>query len=207
MAKKDKGVQTGAPVTYRTPMPAGGVQMETFIPWTLVKRGVRRQIITPLDAPQEFQVEAAVERHERKAAQDTPLIRALGLAHYWQALLDDGKFRSLTEIAIMEGTDRGQASRISHPRPLCTLQPHQSSVAPAHYVVLLIAARFCVRAHLQKQCRAKTEVSAALEVSLQLGARSRSGCGPAPRHVGVTTARVAIDPSPLVRVRLPVSGR
>lgn len=113
MAKKDKGVQTGAPVTYRTPMPAGGVQMETFIPWTLVKRGVRRQIITPLDAPQEFQVEAAVERHERKAAQDTPLIRALGLAHYWQALLDDGKFRSLTEIAIMEGTDRGQASRIS----------------------------------------------------------------------------------------------
>ena len=113
MAKKDKGVQTGEPVTYRTPMPAGGVQMETFIPWTLVKRGVRRQVTTPLDAPQEFQVEAAVERRERKAAQDTPLIRALGLAHYWQRLLDEGRFRTITEIAAAEGLDRGQASRIA----------------------------------------------------------------------------------------------
>jgi hypothetical protein len=28
-------------VTYPIPCPAGGVQMETFIPWTLVKRGIR----------------------------------------------------------------------------------------------------------------------------------------------------------------------
>ena len=40
---------TGKPVTYPIPSPAGGVQMETFIPWTLVKRGIRREIITPLD--------------------------------------------------------------------------------------------------------------------------------------------------------------
>jgi len=38
MAKKDKGMMTGEPVTYQIPAPAGGVQMETFIPWTLVKR-------------------------------------------------------------------------------------------------------------------------------------------------------------------------
>lgn len=31
-AKKDKGELTGDPVTYQTPSPAGGVQMETFIP-------------------------------------------------------------------------------------------------------------------------------------------------------------------------------
>ena len=79
MAKMDKGVLTGKPVTYPIPSPAGGVQMETFIPWTLVKRGVRREIITPLDAPQAFTVEAAAERAKRKAAQNTPLIRALGL--------------------------------------------------------------------------------------------------------------------------------
>lgn len=113
MAKKDKGVLTGKPVTYRTPMPAGGVQMETFIPWTLVKREVRRQVITPLDATQQFQAEAAVERRERKAAQDTPLIRALGLAHYWQRLLDEAKYASITEIAAVEGLDLGQASRIA----------------------------------------------------------------------------------------------
>jgi hypothetical protein len=104
---------TGDPVTYQIPSPAGGVQMETFIPWTLVKRGVRREVITPLDAPEAFREEAIQGRQDRKAAQDSSLIRALGLAHYWQRLLDDGTFRSITEIAAVEGLDLGQASRIA----------------------------------------------------------------------------------------------
>ena len=111
MARNDKGMVTGEPVTYQIPAPAGGVQMETFIPWTLVKRGVRRQVITPIDAPEHFQKEAAVERSARKHVKDSPLIRALGLAHYWQRLLDEGKYRSLTDIAVMEGVDLSQASR------------------------------------------------------------------------------------------------
>ncbi len=113
MAKKDKGMMTGKSVTYEIPAPAGGVQMETFIPWTLVKRGVRREVITPIDAPEQFQREAVVEQKARKLAKDSPLIRALGLAHYWQRLLDEGKYRSLTEIASVEGIDLGQASRIA----------------------------------------------------------------------------------------------
>ena len=113
MAKKDKGLITGEPVTYQIPAPAGGVQMETFIPWTLVKRGVRRQVITPIDAPEQFQREATTQRRERDAAKESPVIRALGLAHYWQRLLDEGKYRSLTEIAAMEGIDLGRTSRIA----------------------------------------------------------------------------------------------
>lgn len=85
--------------------------METFIPWTLVKRGVRRQVITPIDAPEHFHREVVVERSARKDAKDSPLIRALGLAHYWQRLLDEGKYRSFTEIAAAEGMDRGQVGR------------------------------------------------------------------------------------------------
>jgi hypothetical protein len=112
MAKKDKGLLTGDPITYQTPSPVGGVQMETFIPWTLVKRGVKRQVITPIDAPEQFQVEATVERQERKAAQDTPLIRALGLAHHWQRLLDDGKVQTIADIAQMEGVDVTQVRRL-----------------------------------------------------------------------------------------------
>ena len=111
MAKNDKGMVTGDPVTYQIPAPAGGVQMETFIPWTLVKRGVRRQVITPIDAPEHFQKEAVVERSARKQVKDSPSIRALGLAHYWQRLLDEGKYQSLTEIAVAEGMDRGQVTR------------------------------------------------------------------------------------------------
>ena len=120
MAKNDRGMMTGEPVTYQIPAPAGGVQMETFIPWTLVKRGVRRQVITPIDAPEHFQKEAVLERSARKHAKDSPLIRALGLAHYWQRLLDEGKYRSLTEIAGLEGIDLAQASRIAQ---LCELAP------------------------------------------------------------------------------------
>jgi len=112
MAKNDRGMMTGDPVTYQIPAPAGGVQMETFIPWTLVKRGVRRQVITPIDAPQEFAVEAALEKRERKTNQHTPLIRALGLAHYWQRLLDDGKVQTIGDIAQLEGIDVTQVRRL-----------------------------------------------------------------------------------------------
>ena len=82
MAKKDIGKLTGEAVTFQIPNPAGGVKMETFIPWTLVKRGVRRKSITPLDTPQAFADESAQEREARVAAQDSALVRALGMAHH-----------------------------------------------------------------------------------------------------------------------------
>ena len=112
MSLKHRGQAKGHPVTYQTPLPAGGVQMETFLPWTLVRRGLKKQIITPLDAPQEFLDEARRERQVREMAQDTPLMRALGLAHHWQRLLDEGRFSSMTEIAAAEGIDLGQASKM-----------------------------------------------------------------------------------------------
>ena len=89
MSKKHRGRYQGDPVTYQLPSPAGGVQLETFVPWTLVKRGLKKQIITPLDAPQEFMEEARRERQARESAQDTALLRALGLAYHWQRLLDE----------------------------------------------------------------------------------------------------------------------
>ena len=94
MGKKDIGKVIGAPVTRQTPSPAGGVQMETYIPWTLVKRGVRRKVITPFDTPIEFIDQAARERQQRELEQPSPLLRALGLAHHWQRLLDDGRVGS-----------------------------------------------------------------------------------------------------------------
>ena len=103
MSRKHRGRAKGDPVTYQTPLPAGGVQLETFLPWTLVRRGLKKQVITPLDAPQEFLEEARRERLVREAAQDTPLMRALGLAYHWQRLLDEGRVASGSEIARREG--------------------------------------------------------------------------------------------------------
>jgi hypothetical protein len=113
MSRKHRGRANGDPVTYQTPLPAGGVQLETFLPWTLVRRGLKKQVITPLDAPREFLDEARREQLVREANQDTPLMRALGLAYHWQRLLDEGRFNSMTEIAAAEGIDRGQASKIA----------------------------------------------------------------------------------------------
>lgn len=112
MAKKDKGVLTGDPVTYQIPSPAGGVQMETFIPWTLVKRGVRKQVITPLDTPEAFTKEMRQEQQAREQLQDSALMRALGLAHHWQRLLDDQRVTSTAEIAQAEGIDVTQVRRL-----------------------------------------------------------------------------------------------
>ena len=112
MTTKHTGQLTGIPITYQASSAADGVQMETFIPWTLIKRGVRRQVITPIDAPQAFAPEAALEQRASKTHQDTPLMRALGLAHYWQRLLGDGKVQNVREIAQREEMDVTQVRRL-----------------------------------------------------------------------------------------------
>ena len=111
-SKKHYGKQTGRPITHELPTPAGGVRLETFVPWTLVRRGLKKRIITPLDAPQEFLAEAKRERAAQAATQDSALMRALGLAHHWQGLLDEERAASLADIAKAEGMDVTQVRRI-----------------------------------------------------------------------------------------------
>lgn len=112
MPKNTYGKQTGRAITHQIPAPAGGVRLETFVPWTLVKRGFKKQVITPLDAPQEFLSEATRERVAQAAAQDSALMRALGLAHHWQRLLDEERAASVAEIAEAEGVDVTQVRRV-----------------------------------------------------------------------------------------------
>ena len=111
-SKKHYGKQTGRPTTHELPTPAGGVRLETFVPWTLVRRGLKKRVITPLDAPQEFLAEAKQERVAQAAAQGSALMRALGLAHHWQHLLDEQRVASVAEIAKAEGMDVTQVRRI-----------------------------------------------------------------------------------------------
>ena len=100
-------VQDGA-VTREIPAPAGGVVIETFVPWKMVRRGVRKRIVTPLGEPEAFSEEAA----DDAAAKDTPLLRALGLAHHWQRLLHEGRVGSVDQIAELEGVDTSYVGRL-----------------------------------------------------------------------------------------------
>ena len=111
-SKKHYGKQTGRPITHELPTPAGGVRLETFVPWTLVRRGLKKRVITPLDAPQEFLSEPPQERATQVAAQDGALMRALGLAHHWQRLLDEERVASVADIAKAEGMDVTQVRRV-----------------------------------------------------------------------------------------------
>ena len=111
-SKRHYGKQTGRPVTHALATPAGGVRLETFVPWTLVRRGLKKRVITPLDAPQEFLSEANRERAAQAAAQDSALMRALGLAHHWQRLLDEERAASVADIAKAEGMDVTQVRRV-----------------------------------------------------------------------------------------------
>ena len=142
-SKKHYGKQTGRPITHELPTPAGGVRLETFVPWTLVRRGLKKRVITPLDAPQEFLAEAKQERAAQAAAQDSALMRALGLAHHWQRLLDEGRFTSITEIAAAESIDRGHASRIAQ---LTRLAPDIVEACVVEKAVGLVLERLIRRA-------------------------------------------------------------
>jgi hypothetical protein len=112
MKRRSRGRYAGNPSTVEIPTPAGGVQLKTFVPWTLVKRGYKKEVITPLDQPQQFLSEAATERQIKAAAEETALIRALGLAHHWQRLIDEERITTIADIAEAEEVDVTQIRRL-----------------------------------------------------------------------------------------------
>jgi hypothetical protein len=93
----------GDPVTNRIPAPAGGVRMETFVPLTLKRSRPKTLVITPDGTPSEFPLKPRHVIDAELAARDSALMRALGLAHHWQRLLDEQRIESAEHIAAVEG--------------------------------------------------------------------------------------------------------
>jgi hypothetical protein len=89
--------------------PKRNLQKERY---TTEKRGLKKQVITPLDAPQAFLAEARQGRTAQETARDSALVRALGLAHHWQRLLDEERAASVADIAKAEGMDVTQVRRV-----------------------------------------------------------------------------------------------
>lgn len=104
--------QVGNATTCALPAPAGGVRLETFVPWELARPGVRRQVVTPEGAALELARPASKGKDVKPDAQDTPLLRALGLAHHWRRLLDEERVASMQQIAQAEGVDVSYVRRL-----------------------------------------------------------------------------------------------
>jgi hypothetical protein len=112
MAKSGKGSVTGEVTTLQTPCPAGGVKMETFIPWKFVRRGIKRQVLPPSDAPASQPKSSTKQTPTLPLVKDSALLRAIGLAHYWQMLLDTQRVQSTSDIAAREEVDVTQVRRL-----------------------------------------------------------------------------------------------
>ena len=72
------------------------------VPVTIRKRGGRRLVVAPDGVPW------AAPR----ARIDSTLVKALARAHRWKKMLDDGRYRTVTELAAGEKLDRGYLGRI-----------------------------------------------------------------------------------------------
>ncbi len=130
MKRRSRGRYAGNPSTVEIPTPAGGVQLATFVPWTLVKRGYKKEVITPLGQPQKFLSEAATERQIKAAAEESALIRALGIAHHWQRLIDEERVTTVAEIAEAEGVDVTQIRRLLRLTLLGPAQIEKFAISP-----------------------------------------------------------------------------
>lgn len=69
------------------------------VPFRIVKRGGRKEIIMPSDAPPPRKV-------------DQTLVRALARAFRWKRMLESGEFATLTDLAKSEGITPAYVTRI-----------------------------------------------------------------------------------------------
>ena len=73
------------------------------VPLTLKKRGGRKEVILP----QAFASDSPMRPSHQEA-----LVIAIARAHRWQKLLDEGKFKSISDLAREIGLDPSFAARL-----------------------------------------------------------------------------------------------
>ncbi len=88
----------------------GVTSVTVRVPLTIRRRGGRKMIISPdgmvTTAGARTPADIAVTRG------DPALVKALARAYRWKRMLDDGLYRSVSELAAAEKLDRGYLGRI-----------------------------------------------------------------------------------------------
>ena len=79
-----------------------GQQRVTMVPLTIRRKQYRKVMIPP---PGERSVLGA-------AGEDIPMIRTLGKAFYWQKLLDQGEFATITDLARFMKLEQGWVAEV-----------------------------------------------------------------------------------------------
>lgn len=88
---------------------------EAFVAWTPAKRVIRKHLFGPDGKPQTCVPHlepTEVQDNQLSNQQVSALMRALGLAHYWQRVLRERRMTSVKEIAKAEGLSLAQVNRV-----------------------------------------------------------------------------------------------
>lgn len=83
-------------MTRATPIPD---TVTIHVPFRIIKRGGRKEVQLPPDAPQ-----------QRKA--DNTLVKALARAFRWKRMLESGEFATIAELAAREGIAPSYMTRV-----------------------------------------------------------------------------------------------
>ena len=75
------------------------------VPLAIRRRGGRKLVVTPEGG-------SACASTLPRARVDSTLVKALGRAHRWKSLLENGTYTSISELAKAEKIDRGYVGRI-----------------------------------------------------------------------------------------------
>ena len=94
----------GQPHQHMHRLEHGGKNITTFVPLQFRKRGIRKVLVAPREAGQPVAVNTGTP--ELPPQHDLPLLKALGRAHYWQQLLDNGTVADTAAIAKRESANR-----------------------------------------------------------------------------------------------------
>jgi hypothetical protein len=85
---------------------SGATSITVRVPMAIRRRGGRKVIVSP-----DGSVLPGAARHATTTA-DPALLKALGRAFRWRRMLEDGRYASVSEIAMTEKIDRGYAGSI-----------------------------------------------------------------------------------------------
>lgn len=90
---------------------ADGRTLAVYVPMQFRKRGGRKVVIAPSGAQAMPQPTSRPSAAAQSSAVDAGLVKAIAQAHRWQAMLDEGRYTTVGDLAKVEKLDKSFVSR------------------------------------------------------------------------------------------------
>lgn len=101
----------GTAMTRNVQLSADGKTLAVHVPMQFRKRGGRKVVIAPSGAQAMLQPISRTSVAAQCRAVDDGLVKAIVQAHRWQAMLDEGRYATVGDLAKAEKLDKSFVSR------------------------------------------------------------------------------------------------